>query len=179
RVNRKDMRAEIYWIDGIPGGRLAVLPRPRGGDWLEEEVQSLRLAGVDLLVSLLTTEEIAELDLLEEATRCAAHGIDFISFPIADRDVPASGPETFGLVKALAARLAEGKTVAFHCRQGIGRSALLAACVLAALGDSVDTAFERIARARGCSVPETAEQRAWVRRFVDRYLANPGQSALR
>jgi protein-tyrosine phosphatase len=164
------MRAEIFWIEGVQAGRLAVMPRPRGGDWLGDEIRSLRAAGVDVLVSLLVSEEVAELNLAEEAACCAVGGINFISFPIADRDVPASAPDTLALVRRLAADLTGGKGVAVHCRQGVGRSALIAACVLTSLGDRPDAAFERTARARGCPVPDTPEQRAWVLWFADRNL---------
>jgi protein-tyrosine phosphatase len=163
------MRAEIFWIDELPIGRLAVLPRPRGGDWLEDEVRSLRGSGVDVLVCLLTTEEVAELDLADEAACCAACGIEFISFPFADRGVPAP-TDALGLVRRLAALVASGKAVAIHCRQGIGRSGLVAACVLASFGERTESAFERIATARGRPVPDTAEQREWVARFADQHL---------
>jgi protein-tyrosine phosphatase len=168
------MRTAIYWIGGLHEGRLAVLPRPRGGDWLEDEIKSLRLAGVDVLVSLLTQEEATELDLMEEPKWCAAHGIEYLSFPIMDRGVPASGEETLGVVRALKALLSGGKSVAIHCRQGVGRSGLIAACVLSWQGENPDAAFERIAQARGCPVPDTPEQREWVQRFVDRYLTATG-----
>jgi protein-tyrosine phosphatase len=42
---------------------------------------------------------------------------------------------------------------------GIGRSALIAACLLKSQGIGVDEAFAMIARARGFSVPDTEEQR--------------------
>jgi protein-tyrosine phosphatase len=164
------MRAEIDWIAGVPRGRLAVLPRPRGGDWLEDEVESLRAAGVDALVWLLTREEMAELNLLGEAGCCSASGIEFVSFPIADRGVPASEQAARSTVQRLATLLTRGKAVAVHCRQGVGRSAVVAACLLASFGQTPEAAFERIAQARGCSVPDTPEQRAWVKRFVDRRL---------
>jgi protein-tyrosine phosphatase len=168
------MRAEIYWIAGVPQGRLAVLPRPRGGDWLEDEVRSLRDSGVDVLVSLLTREEAAELGLLQETACCAAVGIEFIAFPFADRGVPPSVSGALRLVEQLGALLAAGKAVAVHCRQGVGRSALIAACALTTLGAGPEEAFERIASARGCAVPDTAEQRAWVRRFAEGHLKRTG-----
>src|SRR5262245_19372435 len=171
------MKAEIYWIAGLPRGRLAVLPRPRGGDWLEDEVRSLRRAGVDALLSLLTKEEMAELGLVGESQCCAAFGIEFISFPINDRAVPASAAEALPVVQRLVKLLAEGKAVAIHCRQGVGRSAVMAACVLASIGETPDAAFERISQARGRPVPDTPEQREWVRRFVDRYVTPPGRYA--
>jgi protein-tyrosine phosphatase len=172
------MRAEIFWAEGLREGRLAVLPRPRGGDWLADEVRSLRAGGVDVLVSLLTRDEVAELGLAEEAAFCAAGGIEFLSFPFADRGVPASAPGALALVRRLAALVAGGKAVAVHCRQGVGRSALLAACVLAALGERPETAFQRIAAARGRPVPDTAEQREWVLRFTERHLRGVGSTTL-
>jgi hypothetical protein len=164
------MQAEVFWIEGLPTGRLAVLPRPRGDDWLQDEIRSLRANGVDVLVCLLTSGETTELGLAEEAACCAACCIEFVAFPFADRGVPASASNALGLVRRLAARLTGGKAVAIHCRQGIGRSALMAACVLVSLGEGPDAAFERIARARGRPVPDTTEQRDWVLRFADRHL---------
>ena len=116
---------ELYWIEGPWPGKLAILPRPRGGDWLEDEVQGWRAAGVDVVVSLLTSDEVADFDLAQESSLCEAHGIDFRPFPIVDRSVPASRKAALNFVEKLAKPLAEGKSVAIHCRQGIGRSALI------------------------------------------------------
>jgi hypothetical protein len=60
--------------------------------------------------------------------------------------------------------------VAVHCRQGVGRPALPAACILAALGAQPADAFDRIARARGCPVPDPVEQRDRAEKFAARYL---------
>jgi hypothetical protein len=72
------------------------MPRPCGGDWLEDEIQSWRQAGVDVVVSLLTREEQTELNLADEEALCRANGIEFGSFPIVDRGVPSSSPLTPG-----------------------------------------------------------------------------------
>lgn len=160
------MRAELSWIEAPWEGRLAILPRPRGGDWLEGEVREWRLAGVDVIVSLLTSDETAELDLAQEARFCRENGIQYLSFPIMDRGVPTSRRATLEFAKKLEILLAAGKVVAIHCRQGIGRSALIAACVLIFGGISPEVAFQRLSAARGCSVPETAEQRQWVIQFA-------------
>lgn len=68
------------------------MPRPHGGDWLEDEIRSLRSQGVDVLVSLLTPDEMAALDLTDVAGTCHLLGIQFLSFPIDDRSVPVSAP---------------------------------------------------------------------------------------
>jgi hypothetical protein len=52
------MRAELYRIDP---GALSIMARPRGEDWLMNEIQAWQEAGVDVIVSLLTLEEQTEL----------------------------------------------------------------------------------------------------------------------
>lgn len=156
------MKTEYYWIDGPWKGRLAIVPRPRGGDWLGDEVHSWQEAGFDIIVSLLTPPEIEELDLGLEEESSQARDIEFISFPIPDRDVPASSEAITALAQKLETALASGKSVGVHCRQGIGRSSLLSACVLIASGENSTEAFERISAARGRPVPDTVEQKEWV-----------------
>jgi len=169
------MQTQLYWIDDPWPGRLAIMPRPRGGDWLEDEISSWQRLGIDAIVSALTREENAELDLIQEKEQCEKAGIEFLSFSIVDRGVPLSAKDTWELVRRLEQRLAQGKKIAIHCRQGVGRAALLAACVLAAGGIDAASAWQRIAAARGCAVPDTSEQREWVVRFADDILASrPG-----
>jgi protein-tyrosine phosphatase len=160
------MRVELYWIEGPWPGRLAILPRPRGGDWLEDEIDAWRRAGVDMVVSLLTPDEVTDLGLGDEANISRRNGIDFASFPIPDRGVPSSAAAAAELVTKLDAALANGRTVAVHCRQGIGRSAVIAASLLTRAGLDPERAFRRIGAARGLPVPETDEQRAWVESFA-------------
>lgn len=166
------MRAEIYPIAGLPNGRLAIMPRPRAGDWLADEIKSWQQSGMNLIVSLLEDAEISELGLEQEATLSESAGLQFVRFPIPDRGVPRSEVEMVALVGSLTAELRKGCGVAIHCRIGVGRSALVAACVLAGLGSSVETSWASIQQARGLSIPDTTEQRAWVNSFVRRYLTN-------
>lgn len=142
------------------------MPRPRGGDWLEDEINRFRTEGVDILVSALTSEEVEELDLVKEPDYCYQNGISFRPFPIPDRDIPASYGAVRIFVDELSKEILSGKAVAIHCQAGIGRSSLLAACTLVVMGLSVDRAFELIREARGCNVPDTDLQRVWVERFA-------------
>ena len=155
------MRAELYLIPAPAPGRLAILPRPRGGDWLADEVAAWRRAGVDVVLSMLTSDEVADLELTAEADECRAQGIEFLTLPVPDRGVPANKAAA-DMIARLAGLVAEGKTVAVHCRQGIGRSAVIAAGVLIALGADAESAIRAVADARGCPVPETPEQRRWI-----------------
>jgi protein tyrosine/serine phosphatase len=160
------LRPSIYWLALPDGQRLAIMPRPRAGDWLADEVAGWKAEGVDIVVSLLEPQEIAELDLRQLPMSCQAAGIEFVSFPIPDRGVPESMREADRLVRHLSGALAGGRSVAVHCRAGIGRSALIAACVLARNGYDVDAAFDTIATARGVGVPDTEAQRGWVAAFL-------------
>jgi protein-tyrosine phosphatase len=167
------MRTELYWIEGPWRGRLAIMPRPRGGDWLEDEIQSWRHAGVDVVVSLLTREEQSELNLRDEEALCRANNIEFGSFPIVDRSVPSSAEGFSEQVIKLAEQLANGQNIAVHCRQGIGRAALVAICLLTVSGMEPAAAMERVGAARGCDVPETPEQRRWIADFAKSLVTGP------
>jgi len=137
----------IYWLRTIPNIRLAMMPRPRGGEWLEDEISGLRDAGLDTIVSLIEGDESTELGLQQEAALCQAAGMEFISFPVPDRGVPRSDVDFRSLVHSITSKLRAGNSVAVHCRAGIGRSGLLAACILAALDISPEKAFSMLTRA--------------------------------
>lgn len=156
------MLTRIFWIECEGPGRLAILSRP-AADWMPDEVSAWRLAGVDTVVSLLEPDEVAELGLGTQPQSCRAEGVAFLSFPVSDRGVPESSSEALQLAERLAAEIRGGGTVGVRCRAGIGRSAVVAACVLAGLGVPTDAAFELIEAARGVAVPDTPEQREWVR----------------
>ena len=82
-------------------GVLATTPRPRGGDWLEDDVRRWGLHGVGIIVSL----------------------------PVPDLGVPADAAGFIERVHALAGRLCDGASIAVHCRQSVGRSGLLSVSI--------------------------------------------------
>ena len=168
------MSASFYQIQNPWPGKLSIVARPRGGEWLEDEVRSWVRSGLDVIVSLLEPVEEAEFGLAQEGSLCRSMGITFHSFPIEDRGVPASPDETLTLVRELDQYLEGGKSVGIHCRQGIGRSSLIAACLLVSAGETPSQAFKRLGRARGCEVPETAGQREWVEAFAPKLSAARG-----
>jgi len=164
------MLTDLYWITTPFPGRLAIAPRPRGGDWLDDEMRGRRENGIDVVVSVLTPEEVAEFDLSGEAASSAAEDMRFISFPVPDREVPASRTAFRNLVSEITRELTAGRGVAIHCRQGIGRAALVAIGILISAGVDPQEAVTRVSTARGRSVPETQAQRRWI----DHVSAEPG-----
>jgi hypothetical protein len=166
------LRREVHWIVLPAGARLAIMARPRAGEWLDDEIVGWRVEGIDVIVSLLEAEEGAELGLHREVGLCQGLAIEFISFPIPDRGVPRSASATMALAKTIVQRLSDGKAVAIHCRAGIGRSALIAACVLELLGIAAELAFVLIGEARGVKVLDTEGQRNWVGSFRETAASN-------
>ncbi|MEV8329088.1 protein-tyrosine phosphatase family protein [Kitasatospora sp. NPDC056731] len=136
------------------------MARPRGNDWLEDEMAALTDCGVDVLVCALTEPELDDLGLADEPRTAAAVGLQFVAIPIPDRTVP-DLTMILPTLRRLAEQVHEGAHVVTHCRAGIGRSSLLAAALLILNGVDPDTAWNHIEQARGLAVPDTAEQRRW------------------
>lgn len=153
------MLSDLYWIDADSEIRLAIMARPRAGDWLEDEVAHWKRSGVEIVVSLLEPHEIEDLGLQNEGPLCAESGIQYLSFPIPDRGVPNDRDMAMRFASEIAGR---GKPIAIHCRAGIGRSSILAAAVLISRGINAIDALSAIGRARRTSIPDTDAQREWV-----------------
>jgi protein-tyrosine phosphatase len=153
---------DLYWIDSS----LAIASRPRGGDWLDDEMASLRREGVDLLVSCLVPSEEQELRLSDEEPSAIRAGIAFARVPIEDRSIPANTADFEEVIRRLATDRRAGRRVAVHCRQGLGRAPLVAAAVLVRSGWSADEAWSLIQECRNRPVPDTDEQREWIHAFA-------------
>lgn len=158
----------LRWVKAVEPARLALSPRPRGDDELQDEILSWRAAGVQKVVSLLEPREARELGLALEPAACAQAGVSFLSFPILDRGVPSSRRDVLELAQGLARDLRAGVGIALHCRAGIGRTGLIAGCVLHLLGVPSSRIFATLSLAREVAVPDTEEQAAWVAEFCKR-----------
>ncbi|HVJ02279.1 MAG TPA: dual specificity protein phosphatase family protein [Sphingomonas sp.] len=153
------MPSELYWIDADATARLAIMARPRAGDWLEDEIAHWKDSGVGIVVSLLEPEEINDLGLGMEASLCEESGIEYLSFPIPDRGLPS---DTDAALRFAADVVTRQKPIAIHCRAGIGRSSIMAAAFLISSGVSAEIALSAIAEARRLPIPDTNAQREWV-----------------
>jgi protein-tyrosine phosphatase len=160
------MLSTIYTVERPGPGRLSTMAKPRGMEWLEEEMTGLAACGVDVLVCALTRPELHELGLAGEAQAARDAGLRFVPVPIPDRAVPDLGT-VLPTLRELAAQLRGGAHVVTHCRYGVGRASLLAAALLILNGVGQDTAWRRLEQARGFSVPDTAEQREWTIQLLE------------
>lgn len=155
----------VWWIDEGEGPRVAIVARPRGEEFLEEDLAEMKRNGIDVLVSLLHADEAQWLGLAEEGAIAERLGMRFISYPVPDRTTPQDEAGFRKLVAELASLVRKGDRVGAHCRACIGRSTVLIASLLIALGMDPEDALRRIEQARECWVPDTPEQRDWILQF--------------
>jgi protein-tyrosine phosphatase len=164
------MPTPAQWLPfTIGSGRLAIAARPRGGEWLRDEITHWRNAGATIVASMLEIREMTHLGLTEEPSACAEAGIDYLSHPIRDVTVPPDISAAHGFITQLHTRIRDGASAIIHCRMGIGRSSTIAASVLAHEGIAPANAFTFLAAARGWHVPDTDEQRRWVEDYFATY----------
>jgi protein-tyrosine phosphatase len=157
-VYNGDMVSKLYPVAGSWRGKLFLSSRPRGGDWLEDELLGWQGSGIDTVVSLLTDEEEQELDLVDEAVKARKHEFVYVSCPIPDRGIPSNTSTLSNLVETIHRYLQQGKSVLVHRRQGIGRTGLVAASLLVREGMEPGTAIQEVSKVRGVHIPETPEQ---------------------
>jgi protein-tyrosine phosphatase len=154
-------------------GRLGITFAPGKkieGQWerdLETDLRRLREEyHAEVLVSLMEHTEYPDLGIPELFRKAKDLGIEVLHLPIPDGSVPLE-PESDdyeALIEDVVKRLKEGQTVVVHCRGGQGRSGLVAASVLVALGHPAVKALEVVRRTRKGAV-ETPEQEDRVHFF--------------
>ncbi|MEO5373451.1 MAG: isochorismatase family protein [Alphaproteobacteria bacterium] len=159
----------VDWIaDGLVApGRLglSILPGRRDlGRSLEADLASLIRTGITDVVMLVTADELQDYGVpgLRAAYQAAGLGLHWL--PIPDQGV-GEPDDVRTLVTWIEARLHENAHVLVHCLGGVGRSGMVAACLLRTRGLSGDAAITEVRRARSPRAVETAVQEAFVQAF--------------
>ncbi|MEO8651485.1 MAG: hypothetical protein ABI391_04220 [Hyphomicrobiaceae bacterium] len=153
-------------------GRLAIVSRPDPLLGLPRQMQSLRDAGIDTLVSMLAPDEAAAMGLADEGVAAIAAGMAFDMLPTTDFAVPPSFAVATQVIGRAAGDLRAGRSVGAHCFAGRGRSPLFIAALMVHEGCAPGDAIDAVSAARGRRVPETAEQQQWVADYADWCRAN-------
>jgi protein-tyrosine phosphatase len=150
-----------YWINS----QIAIVPKPEGGERLEDEMQALHEAGVDIVVSMLESAEAGWLDLAGEESAAERAGISFVQFPVPDGGVPADLEMFTAFLDEIERQIVAGKRIGVHCHGCVGRAPTVVVSLLIRSGVPVQEAWEQVLAARGCPVG-TDEQREWVSRHI-------------
>jgi protein-tyrosine phosphatase len=152
----------VFWIQGHPPPQLAVVLCPRGGWGLRSALRTYQRGGIETLVSLLEEKEAERLGLAEEGRIAGKIGLEFLSLPMPDHDIPPDEAAFRAFVAELAERLRAGQRIGVHCLGSIGRSTMAASCALIELGWEPEAALAAVGTARCCPVPDTEEQEEWI-----------------
>ena len=148
---------DFHWLtdDLAVGGSF---PRQRSGELARDH-------GIGAVVDMRQEERDDE-ELLRAA------GIAFLHLPTPD--MQCAGPDVLERgVQFAQEHLASGKKVLIHCQHGIGRSALLALCVMVGQGWDPIEALSRAKSRRGAVSPSRSQYEGWVRWLALRGKAAP------
>jgi protein-tyrosine phosphatase len=170
----------VDWIEtGLWPGRLGLTfaPGKKGASVLQAGVTHdrdlaadlgcLAREGVNVLAPLIEAHEFELLGIPDYHALASARGLAVIAFPVRDRDVPADLAAFNDFLDELMEQLLDGRAVVVHCRGGLGRAGLTAACLLTRVGLPPEQATGRVRAARPGAI-ETAAQERFVEDFATR-----------
>ena len=144
----------------VPGS-LLLHSMPGRYEAIESVWSHVKTEAVTAIVCLAEKNELHEKSF--EYARALETGTvpcSVISFEVPDRDAPADRDGFWRLAGDIAKRLQSGEAVLIHCAGGVGRTAMLAVCVLLALGEPTGEARSVVSRAG--STVETAPQSSLI-----------------
>ena len=146
------------------------------GSWarsLDADVAAIRHWGADVVVTLVTEDELVELRVERLGEVVAAHGLKWMHCPILDVQTPTEAWEaTWANEHATVhAALDRGGRVLAHCRGGLGRAGMVGALILVERGMEPAKAITAIRRVRPGAI-QTPEQAAFVAAHRGRWTAS-------
>ena len=136
------------------------------GPWardLDTDLAALQAWGASALVTLMEHDELVHLGVSGLGKHVQGKGLCRYHLPIGDGSIPTPEFETQWRTtgQALRERLLGGQSLVVHRRGGLGRTGLIAAWLLIELGESPQTALQRVRAVRPGAV-ETREQERYV-----------------
>ena len=153
------------WRVGLtfaPGKRGPSTDGPRWERDLDADLDLLVSMGIRTIACLIEADELRAWGIDKLPSEAAARGLELLHRPIRDVSVPTLDGAR-GLVRELIAR--RDAPMLIHCIGGVGRTGVIAGCLLRALDVPPDEALRRLVAARGRRCPETSEQRRFVTNF--------------
>lgn len=165
-----------YWVRP---GRLLVGEHP-GSRSRAQSMERLRRfleGGVTCFIDLTEPDEMASYEMLLPFETPTGRRVEYLREPITDHGLPSSVETMARILAMIDGALETGHCVYLHCRAGIGRSATAAGCWLAdraegggagALAELVDLWQQSIHSRHWPTVPETEEQKEYVRTWQPR-----------
>ena len=138
---------------------LAMSPMP-GKQNLDDDIATILENNIDVVVCLVTEEELAKLQLPHYFDALNEKGLTVHHFPIADYGVPEK-EALDSLLHYIHDQLSDEKNVLVHCMGGLGRSGTIVGCYANKFLD-VEDPIRYVRDVRGDEAIETEEQERLV-----------------
>ena len=144
-------------------------PNALSGAWhrdLAVDLRAIKSWGATVLLSLMEEHEFLELGVIGLFEQTTALEIKWIHLPIRDVSIPNSSAEKqwAAVVSELVDRLKKDEKIVLHCKGGLGRTGMMAACLLREFGVGGKAAIDSVRTARHGAI-ETNEQEMYVRHY--------------
>jgi len=156
---KPEVTVAVEGFSWIVENELAAMPQPGRSRPLTQDVEYLRQAGVQTIISLSEDPP--------DAGAMAAGSIHHIRIPVPDFTAPTL-QQMIEFVDVVTESAGRGEPVAVHCTAGLGRSGTMAAVYLVANGATADDAIARVRELRPGSIETEAQEEA-VRQAEDNY----------
>ena len=164
-----------YWV--IPG-RFAAgeYPGAKEPEFAATKLKTLLDTGINHFIDLTETKELVPyVEIAREKARSLGRTVGWERHPIVDLSVPSNPEQMVNIIDAIDAARRDGKIIYIHCWGGVGRTGTVVGCWLVRHGYTGEAALQKITEwwqevdkvHRHPKSPETREQRAYVRNWVE------------
>jgi len=170
RADKKNRPMRIDWVSSDKlktKGRLGMTICPGRVDHnrdLDTDLKALADNDVHRLYGLLTERELEWAGVANIKDVAERYGISYSLLPIPDQGTP-STEEAERLSSEVIDALDAGENVVLHCVGGLGRTGMIAACVIIDLGFDTDDAIRTIRNIRSPRAIESRVQEKFVRSY--------------
>ena len=138
-------------LDLPDGAQILFTPCPgtKAAD-LAASVAQLKAAGASAIVTLMPSHELKENGVAELPLICQQHDLAWFHFPVEDDAAPAAEFASAWAAHSAAVLqiLADGGTIAVHCKGGSGRTGLMVAMLLIHRGEPLPKVIEQVQEIR-------------------------------
>jgi len=119
-------------------------------DRIENDLQCISSWGAKIIVTLLEMREITQLGVAALPGSILARNIHWLHLPLGNNVLPAEEfEEKWRSARVMLLHsLQQGERILIHCKEGVGRSALVAARLLIEAGIDADCAISAVRKAR-------------------------------
>ncbi len=163
-------KLRVDWIDheAVAPGAIGLTILPGRKDYsrsIDDDLKQLKLAGVDIIIPLITDDEFHNFGVDELLQEYYDNGFQVRRLPIMDQLV-CSEQEMRNLAEYMNKHINAGKKIMVHCVGGLGRSGMVAAAYLKYKGVDAGKAIETIRACRGPRAIESKPQEVFVRNII-------------